>query len=146
MGCKYPFIELPRDYFKIKHGDEWKHEISKYDNISYSTTKVDRYEFPIFRKELNNANILEVVAGTTGYQGGDSGHGCRTFIRIRNLGGTDIRIDKVGKEYSDEGVEIVLGGDTELYTIIDGLEFIINVLKTHSDGCLISKDQVSPDK
>ena len=87
-----------------------------------------------------------VVAGTTGYQGGDSGHGCRTFIRIRNLGGTDIRIEKVGKEYSDEGVEIVLGGDTELYTIIDGLEFIINVLKTHSDDCLISKDQVSPNK
>lgn len=146
MANKYPFIELPRDYFKIKHGDGWNHEISEYDNVFYSTIKVDRYEFPIFKKELNNANILDVVAGTTGYEGGDSGHGCRTYIRIQNKGGTDLRINKIGSEYWDQGVEIILGGDTELYTIIDGLKFIINVLKNHLDDGSLYEGQLPPGK
>ena len=65
MGCKYLLSEL-LELLKIKHGDDG-HEISKYDNISYSTTKVDRYGFLFLEKSLH-ANIVEVVAGTTGYQ------------------------------------------------------------------------------
>ena len=133
MENNYPFIELPRDYFKIKHGDEWNHEIEEQDNVYYSTTKVDRYEFPIFRKDITSCNFLQVVAGTTGYEGGDSGAGGRTYIRIKNLGGTDIRINKL----ADDDVEIILGGDTELSTMINGLDFIKSILKVHRhDGTL----------
>ena len=92
----------------------------------------DGTEIQTFSRELLNANVLRVEAGTTGYMGGDSGHGGRTYIRIEDLGGTDIKvtpIDNIG----NGGVEIVLGGDAELETIITGLKFIINVLEDQRD-------------
>ena len=137
MNNEYPFIELPRDYFKLKHGDEWHHEIAEKDNVYYSTITVDRYEFPIFRKDITSANLLQVVAGTTGYEGGDSGSGSRTYIRIYDNSSTDIRVKPIVDKFGNGGVEIVLGGDCELYTIINGLEFITNILKVHRhDGTL----------
>ena len=35
-------------------------------------------------------NTLTVTVGTNGYQGGDSGHGGRTYISIEDTGCTDI--------------------------------------------------------
>lgn len=83
-----------------------------------------------FLKLATLLNTLEVEAGTTGYCGGDSGHGCRTYIRIEDLAGTDIKVRKIesGRE-GNGGVEIVLGGDSELDTIILALKFILRVLK-----------------
>jgi len=40
--------------------------------------------------EISSANILRVASGTTGYCGGDSGAGGRTYIEIKDIGGTDI--------------------------------------------------------
>lgn len=97
--------------------------------MSYNVYTINKQTFPVYRIDLVNANLLEVVAGTTGQKGGDSGHGCRTFIRIKNHGGTDIRVNRLGNEYYDDGVELILGGDTELETIIDACEFIAKVLK-----------------
>lgn len=81
-----------------------------------------------FAREVWSANILEVEAGTNGYHGGDSGHGSRTYFRIEDLGGSDITCKPLG-HYADEGLEVCLGGDCELETIITALKFITNVLE-----------------
>lgn len=95
----------------------------------------DGAHFRTFSREINNANCLEVEAGTTGFKGGDSGHGGRTYIRITDLTSTDMRVttktDKFG--HTDE-VEIVLGGDTELETTIQALKFITKVLEDEAKG------------
>ena len=126
MKKERPFFKIGPEWFDNK-GLEKKnnHMASEY---SYSVVEVDGCEFPVFKKEIISANILEAVVGTNGYKGGDSGHGSRTFIRIKDLGSTDIRITKV-EPYGD-GVEIILGGDTELMTIIDALRFITDVLES----------------
>lgn len=83
---------------------------------------------PAMRTRINLANILEVTAATNGYCGGDTGHGGRTVISLRDLGGTDIQIREIPKGISNGGVEIILGGDSELCTIRDACEFIVNAL------------------
>lgn len=86
-----------------------------------------------FNREITDANILEVEAGTTGYKGGDSGHGGRTYFRIKDLASTDMRVKTVTDcfGHTDE-LEVVLGGDTELSTIIKALKFITRVLEEES--------------
>ena len=41
----------------------------------------DGTEITTYSRDILSANILEVEAGTTGYKGGDSGHGGRTYCR-----------------------------------------------------------------
>ena len=65
------------------------------------------------------------------YQGGDTGHGSRTYFRIQDLGSTDIQAHVLGK-YGDEGFEVSLGGDCELETVITALKFITKVLEDQS--------------
>lgn len=94
---------------------------------------------PTFSREIYSANILEVEAGTNGYCGGDCGHGSRTYIRITDLGGTCMSVipralGDQGDLDEGQGVEIMLGGDCELGTIIDGLEFILQALKDCAKG------------
>ena len=82
-----------------------------------------------FKREICNANVLEVEAGTNGYQGGDTGHGSRTYIRIQDIGGTDIEVHPTHNSFGEEdGVVIALGGDSELSTIIEALKFTLKVL------------------
>lgn len=88
-----------------------------------------------FKREIFSANILEVEAGTNGYQGGDTGHGSRTYFRIQDMGSTDITVrtthDCLGYE---DGVVVALGGDCELTTIIEALQFIVKVLDEQRRG------------
>ena len=51
----------------------------------------DGTELTTYTRDVVSANILEVEAGTTGYQGGDSGHGGRTYFRIEDAGSTDMK-------------------------------------------------------
>ena len=88
----------------------------------------DGIEITTYSREIDNANILSVEAGTTGYEGGDSGHGGRTYFKIEDLGGTDIEVHPIGED-GLEGFEVFLGGDSELNTIIDALKFIVEVLE-----------------
>lgn len=81
----------------------------------------------ICEKEIVDANILRVRVGTTGPKGGDSGHGCRTYFGIFDESNTDMRIRKVSN-----GFEVLLGGDSELKTMIEALEFITKKLKEKS--------------
>lgn len=94
----------------------------------------DGTEIKTFSRDIINANILEVEAGTTGYMGGDSGSGSRTYFRIKDLASTDIRVSVIDNHGSscDGGFEVVLGGDSELTTIIQALKFIVKVLEEES--------------
>jgi len=86
-----------------------------------------------FSREIYSANVLKVEAGTNGYQGGDTGHGSRTYFRIENAGGTDIEAQLIGP-FGTDGIEVTLGGDCELETIITALKFIIKVLEDNAAG------------
>ena len=91
----------------------------------------DGKEITTYTRDVVSANILEVEAGTTGFMGGDTGHGGRTYFRIENSGGTDIQVRPICR-YADEGFEVFLGGDCELETTIRALKFITKVLEEES--------------
>jgi hypothetical protein len=84
---------------------------------------------PVESREFAAANVLGVTVGTSCPQGGDSGHGGRTLLRLRDLGGTDLR---ARVEQDDQGracVELILGGDSECATFVQALEFALSVLR-----------------
>lgn len=76
--------------------------------------------------EITSCNILEVEVGTTGSRGGDSGHGGRTYFRLKDIAATDMCL-KVS-DYPAE-ITIELGGDSEMSTFIEALEFAVKALK-----------------
>jgi len=91
-------------------------------------------------REIYSANVISVKAGTNGYQGGDSGHGSRTYFKIKDEGGTDLRVNVKKDRFGDASeLEVVLGGDCELTTIIKALKFIVNTLEDQieeAEGCV----------
>ena len=89
----------------------------------------DGTEIVTYSRDIYNANVLEVEAGTTGYMGGDTGHGGRTYFRIKDAGSTDINARTITDKYRCCGFEVTLGGDCELETIIQALKFITKVLE-----------------
>ena len=91
----------------------------------------DGTQIKTYSRDILSANILEVEAGTTGFMGGDTGHGGRTYFRIEDAASTDIQVHPLGR-YADEGFEVILGGDCELETIIRALKFITKVLEEES--------------
>ena len=52
----------------------------------------DGTEITTYTRDVVSANILEVEAGTTGFMGGDTGHGGRTYFRIQDEGSTDMKV------------------------------------------------------
>ena len=98
--------------------------------IASRTRRVNGVDVETWEREIIDANILSVEAGTNGYQGGDTGHGSRTYIRISDEGGTDISAKILKNKYGEtSGIEIALGGDAELSTMIEALRFILKVLE-----------------
>ena len=89
---------------------------------------IDGHEVTTYTRDIINANILRVEAGTNGYHGGESSYGCRAYFRIEDLGSTDIRVRSLGK-YNHAGFEVVIGGDSELETMITALKFITRALE-----------------
>ena len=89
----------------------------------------DGTELTTYTRDVVSANILEVEAGTTGYQGGYSGHGGRTYFRIEDAASTDMEVRSYVNKYGRPGFEVVLGGDCELETTIRALKFITKVLE-----------------
>ena len=96
--------------------------------ISEKTRKIDHMDVTTYTRDIISANLLEVEAGTNGYHGGDSGHGSRSYFRIENQGGTDIRVNPLGR-HGEEGFEVIIGGDCELETMITALKFITQALE-----------------
>lgn len=105
--------------------------------VSSRTRKVNGVIVETWEREIIDANILSVEAGTNGYQGGDSGHGSRTYIRISDEGGTDILANVIKDKFGDTiGIEIALGGDAELSTMIEALKFITRALEDGRESAL----------
>ena len=105
--------------------------------VTSKTRRVNGMDVETWQREIIDANILSVEAGTNGYQGGDTGHGGRTYIRISDEGGTDISAKVLKDRFGDtSGVEIALGGDAELSTIIEALKFITKVLEEGREAAL----------
>ena len=92
----------------------------------------DGTEITTYSRDVVSANILEVEAGTTGYRGGDTGHGGRTYFKIKDAAGTDMDINVLRDRYGCTGFEVSLGGDCELETTIRALKFITKVLEEES--------------
>lgn len=89
----------------------------------------DRERLRGVRKSFSSACTLEVTACTNGYHGGDSGHGSRTVIGFRDLGGTDIKVVPIPPVSGNGGCELHLGGDCELAILIDALRFAADSLE-----------------
>ena len=84
----------------------------------------------IAEKEIPNCNILKVKVGTTGYCGGDAGHGCRSFVMLTNLSSTDWKAAVKSDPGGDvQSIRIDLFGDSELETIIEALRFAADNLE-----------------
>ena len=97
---------------------------------------VDGQLVTTWKREVCSCNVLEVEAGTNGYQGGDGGHGCRVYLRVKDLAGTGFCNEVDGKYLDDRQDEYVLAlcGDTELSTIKEALRWMISVLEAQSEG------------
>jgi len=81
------------------------------------------------KKEITDFNIFEVEVGTTGFQGGDYGHGGRTYFALYDRASTAIKAMVKESRCGDKGVEIILGGDSELRTFLAALEYAVLELK-----------------
>lgn len=103
---------------------------------------VDGSKVETFSKTFDSCNIITVEVGTTGHMGGDTGHGGRTYLRIADDASTDMRCRVIsnGKQYDFDNacdasqIEIMFGGDTELDTFIEALEFAVGILKEQASG------------
>jgi hypothetical protein len=93
----------------------------------------DGTEITTYTRDVVSANILQVEAGTTGYIGGDTGHGGRTYFRISDEASTDIHVAPFMDRFGCNGFEVTLGGDCELETMIRALKFITKVLEEESE-------------
>ena len=103
-----------------------------YEVIEKRKMLPDGTEISTYTREVISANILEVEAGTTGYMGGDSGHGGRTYFCIQDSASTDMEIRTFVDKHGCNGFEVFLGGDCELETTIRALKFITKVLEDES--------------
>ncbi len=103
-------------------------------DITNGKKRVNEIYVDTKKGEIVDANVLGVEVGTNGYMGGDTGHGSRTFIRIENLGGTDMNAQVVYDEHTldAKSVTIKLGGDAELRTMIEALKFIVETLENQT--------------
>lgn len=100
------------------------------NNVKNKTRSIDCHKLKTKSKEIDMCCIIEAEAGTTGLCGGDSGHGCRTYLKIENIASTDIRPQLLYNKYGDlTGFEVKFGGDLELYAITEALRFMADTLE-----------------
>ena len=66
-----------------------------------------------------NACILTVRVRTTGFCGGDSGHGARASVTLTNEASFDFQ----GSDHNTDQIVIRCGGDVELELLAKGLRF-----------------------
>ena len=115
--------------------------------IEYGTDKVATDGEPLTLKtaEVTDSCSMKFSAGTNGFKGGDSGHGCRAFISIKDTGGCDLEvIDDTNSDIMCGGyVKISTGGDAELRLLIDGLRWMADTLEEQAHIEKIKKVQKS---
>lgn len=74
-------------------------------------------------------NIIGATVATTGYQGGDSGHGGRTYICIEDIADSDLHARVTELPSGSTKFEIIAGGDSELDTLIESLRWAADTLE-----------------
>ena len=125
---------------EVQRIQEYEIRITIMEDIKRNIRRIDREFIKTVKTEMVNCNRLEVETGTNGYHGGDTGHGGRALVRLSDASSTDMRCNILGDiEGSIETyevhfshvdfVEIVVGGDAEIETLIDSLEFVVKNLK-----------------
>ncbi|WP_221843719.1 hypothetical protein [Brevibacillus agri] len=116
-------VQALLNYFKDDQPleEQYQHHLCEQTN---STIYIDQIPIATKKIEITNANILSVAVGSTGYMGGDTGHGGRTYFAIKDEASTDLRLRVNNGHWQEvESIEIALGGDTELETFIEALKF-----------------------
>ena len=83
----------------------------------------------LYSSEFGTFNTLGVTVATNGYQGGDSGHGGRTYICFEDMCSTDIDAVVSSGQDTNTKLEIMLGGDSELGSLIDALRWVADKLE-----------------
>ncbi len=86
----------------------------------------------VVTKEITSANILKVSVGTNCPQGGDAGHGGRTYFKLEEKAGGSIAVKINGKNFdlcNGGQLEIILSGDTECETFLESLRFAVDILE-----------------
>lgn len=111
-----------------------KEEFEYYANLNteelMETLQQVKEMMPLYGETFESANILEATVGTTGYKGGDTGHGGRTLFRLSNRSCTDMRVSvNSGVLKNADEVTIVFGGDCELDTFKKALRFALRTLE-----------------
>ena len=134
-GCRfYKFKPYAMERMRKLAEAAKKHEYE----MSHGEVEVDGIKIQTRKKSMESCNILSVEVGTTGPQGGDTGHGGRTYFRITNDASTDMRCivkTQRGKTYKFndavdvDQIEIMFGGDSELDTFISALDFAADRLR-----------------
>lgn len=124
-------------------------ELDGFDTASRGEGEVDIDGEKVKTKlqEIASANILTVEVGTNGYHGGDSGHGGRTYLRIKDDSSTDLRCRVIanGEVHSFDSacgvnqIEIMLGGDCELDTFTEALSFAADTLEQQAHALTIEQ-------
>ena len=72
---------------------------------------------------------LGVTIAPNGYQGGDSGHGGSTYIGFEDLCSTDMDAVVSYGQDTNAKVEIMIGGDSELDSMIEALRWAADKLE-----------------
>ncbi len=104
--------------------------------VNEEVLSIDGNCVPFEQETFTILNSMAVMVGTNGSQGGDAGHGSRTYIRLQDISGTDFSaraFGRMGSNYGNGGVEIVFAGDSELHVAIEMFQYIADTLKKQAD-------------
>ena len=113
--------------------------MKNYDgNVQYNERIVNGKKVITMQRDFIDCCILEVEVGTNGFQGGDGGHGCRTYIRFTDNGSTCMDAKVKNNCLGTTEIELQLYGDAELQTIARAFKWAAKVLETQSD--LLQRD------
>lgn len=116
-----------------------KFTFDELSNTTKSEVQIDeKINIETYKFTVTGANVISIQVGTTGEQGGDTGHGGRTYLKIEDDASSDMMARTVVKDEYEESdgfipissLELRLGGNSELYTLIEALEFAVKVLKS----------------
>ena len=98
--------------------------------IISGAVEIDGKTIPTRSTMFYGANVLAVEVGSNCPQGGDSGHGGRSYLAFTDEGGTDMRVRVTNDGADPVKIELIFGGDSENYTLIKCLEFALSVLQS----------------
>ena len=116
-----------------------KFTFDELSNTTKSEVKIDeKINIETYKFTITGHNIISIQVGTTGEQGGNTGCGGRTYLKIEDEASTDIMAKVIVNHNKEENngfspissLELRLGGDNELHSFIEALEFAVKILKS----------------